>query len=222
SVSLVLYSYPVGGTQVQFSAILILAVAAICFADSLPFIVAVLSRWRVPSVFRMAPAALGLVLGGMYVAYAWTAFQRYQTLEALNFPGAHRLRLESSRAVALRELVSRVQTSCTTLVTAPGMFSFYLWTGMPVPSLLDYETWMLDLNDVDQADVADDLSRLSGVCVIYNQDNVILFASGKDISSKPMMRFIKEDFRTTCESRGYNFMVRQKKAGFHVRGLRRV
>jgi hypothetical protein len=205
----VLYAYPVAGAQVQFSVILILAVASICFADTLPSIVAAFSRWRAPTVFRMTPAALGLIMGVMYVVYAWTAFQRYQTLEALNFPGAHRLRLESSTAVAFRELVSRAQTSCTTLVTAPGMLSFYFWTGMPVPSLLDYETWILDLNDAEQADVADDLSRLSGVCIIYNQDRVNMWASGKDISSKPMMRFIKEDFRTTFTAGEYKFMVRR-------------
>src|SRR5262249_5253241 len=117
--------------------------------------------------------------------------------------------LESSTAGALRELVSRAQTSCTTLVTAPGMLSFYFWSGMPVPSPLDYETSILDLNDADQADVADDLSRLSGVCIIYNQNIIKLYASGKDISSKPMMRFIKEDFRTTFESGEYKLMVRR-------------
>src|SRR5206468_9761736 len=66
----VLYAYPVAGAQVQFSVILILAVASICFADTLPSIVAAFSRWRVPTVFRMTPAALGLILGVMYVVYA--------------------------------------------------------------------------------------------------------------------------------------------------------
>jgi hypothetical protein len=204
----VLYAYPVAGTQIQFSAILIIAAASICFADSISFIVAWLPRWRTPEVFLAIRAGLALLLAGVYVLYAWTAFRRYERLEPVNLPGAHRLRLETSKAVALRELIMRTNASCRTLVTAPGMLSFYFWTGLPVPSPFDYETWIVDLSDAEQNALAQDLSGVPQVCVIYNQYAVDIWRKGKDISSKPMMRFIESSFHETFEGGGYRFMIR--------------
>jgi hypothetical protein len=204
----VLYAYPVAGTQVQFSAILIIAVASICFADSLPFIVARLPRWRTPDVLLAIRAGLTLLLAGVYSLYAWTAFRRYENFEPVNLPGAHRLHLETSRAAVLRESVMRTNASCRTPITAPGMLSFYFWTALPVPSPMDYQTWIADLSDAEQNALVEDLSGVPQVCVIYNQDLIDKWTRGKDISSKPMMRFIESSFRKTFESGGYRFMIR--------------
>jgi hypothetical protein len=204
----VLYAYPVAGTQVQFSAILIIAVASICFADSLPFIVARLPRWRTPDVLLAIRAGLTLLLASVYIFYAWTAFRGYEKLEPVNLPGAHRLHLETSRAAVLRELVMRTNASCRTLVTAPGMLSFYFWTGLPVPSPIDYQTWTADLSDAEQNALVEDLSDVPQVCVIYNQNLIDKWTRGKDISSKPMMRFIESGFHSTFEGGGYRFMIR--------------
>ena len=205
----VLYAYPVAGTQVKFSAILITAAAAICFADSIPFIVARLPMLRTPVVSRTILGVLTLLLAGGYILYAWTAFLRYESLEAVNLPGTQRLRMDPSRAAALRELVMRTNASCRTLVTAPGMLSFYFWTGLSAPSPLDYGTWIVDLSDAEQNALVQDLSRLPQVCVIYNQGAVNLWRRGEDISSKPMMQFIESGFQKTFESSGYRFMIRQ-------------
>jgi hypothetical protein len=204
----VLYAYPVAGTQVQFSAILIIAVASICFADSLPFIVARLPRWRTPDVLLAIRAGLTLLLASVYILYAWTAFRGYEKLEPVNLPGAHRLHLETSSAAVLRELVMRTNASCRTLVTAPGMLSFYFWTRLPVPSPIDYQTWIADLSDAEQNALVEDLSRVPQVCVIYNQNLIDKWTRGKDISSKPMMRFIESSFHKTFEGGGYRFMIR--------------
>ncbi len=204
----VLSAYPVAGPQVQFSAILIIVVASICFADSIPFIVARLPRWRTPDVLLAIRAGLALLLAGVYILYAWTAFRRYETLEPVNLPGAHRLRLDTSRAAVLRELVMRTNASCRTLVTVPGMFSFYFWTGLPLRSPIDYLLWIADLSDAEQNALVEDLSGVPQVCVIYNQKSIENGTQGKDISSKPMMRFIESNFHETFESHGYRFMIR--------------
>ncbi len=204
----VLYAYPVAGTQVQFSAILIIAVASVCFADSILVIVAWLPRWRAPDLLLAIRAGLTLLLAGVYILYAWTAFRRYDQFEPVNLPGAHRLHLETSTAAALRELVMRTNASCRTLVTVPGMLSFYFWTGLPVPSSTDYQPWIADLSDAEQNALVEDLSGVPQVCVIYNQNLIEFWRQGKDISSKPMMRFIESSFHQTFESAGYRFMIR--------------
>ena len=61
----VLYAYPVAGTQVQFSAILIIAVASVCFADSILVIVAWLPRWRTPNLLLAIRAGLTLLFAGV-------------------------------------------------------------------------------------------------------------------------------------------------------------
>jgi hypothetical protein len=204
----VLYAYPVAGLQISFPAILIIGVASICFADSISFIVAWLPRWRMRDVFLAVRAGLTLLLAGVYILYAWTAFRRYEQLEPVNLPGAQRLHLETSRAAALRELVMRTNASCRTLVTAPAMLSFYFWTGLPVPPPFDHPTWIVDLSDAEQNALVQHLSGVPQVCVIYNRRVNDMWRKGKDVSSKPMMRFIESSFHTTFESGTYRFMIR--------------
>ena len=88
------------------------------------------------------------------------------------------------------------------------MLSFYFWTGLPVPSSTDYQPWIADLSDAEQNALVEDLSGVPQVCVIYNQNLIEFWRQGKDISSKPMMRFIESSFHKTFESAGYRFMIR--------------
>jgi hypothetical protein len=149
-----------------------------------------------------------VVIAGFNLAFAWQAHQNYQSFTALDFPGARRVRVEPEKAAVLRAIVARINSSCSTLVTLPGLFSFHIWTGKPSPPGLDHQVWMSLLDNAAQASLVREIDRDPKACVVYQQDVAQLWTFGTDVSAKPMVRFIRENFHSVIEGQGYRLMVR--------------
>ena len=125
---------------------------------------------RLPVGFRLSSvsrAAIAVLLVGLNLAYAWEARQSYRAFLPLDFSGARNVRVEAAKAATLRAIVARIKTSCGTLITEPGLFSFHLWTGKPSPRGIDHQVWMSLLDDASQAAVVREICQGSaGVCRI--------------------------------------------------------
>jgi hypothetical protein len=208
----VLYAYPVAGSQVDFVAVYTIIFAGICFWDSLSWIrhggfgdYVSLGRIRVPMAVKFAAV---LLIAGLDLAIAWDARRTYESFSALNFPGAGQVRVEPEKAATLRAIVSRINSSCGTLVTEPGLFSFHLWTGKPSPRGLEDQVWMSLLDDARQAAIVREISLDPRACVVYQQDVVEAWTRGTDISRRPLVRFIRENFQTVYEGNGYCLKIR--------------
>jgi hypothetical protein len=152
-----------------------------------------------------------LLIAGLNLAFAWDARRTYESFRALNFPGARHVSVEPDKAAALRAIVSRINTSCGTLVTIPGLFSFHLWTGKPSPLGLDHQVWMSLLDDASQNAAVREIERDPQACVVYRQDVIDLWTNGTDVSAKPVVRFIRENFQTVLEGYGYRLMMRSRR-----------
>jgi hypothetical protein len=208
----VLYAYPVAGSQVVFVAVLMIVVAAVCFWDGLSW----LRRNRLESLANRIPnrwltvarVSAALLIAGLNLAFAWDARRTYESFSPLGFPGSRLVRVEPDKAAALRAIVSRINSSCTTLLTEPGLFSFHLWTGKPSPGGVDHQLWMSLLDDATQNAIVDKLSRDPQACVVYQQELAKYWAPGADIQAKPMVRYIRENFHTVIEGAGYSLMMR--------------
>jgi hypothetical protein len=200
----VLYAFPVAGSQARFVTVLLPVVAAICVRDTLPWLAACLPRIDA----RGVAVACAIWLAVLYAHDLYSARSKYATLEPLNLPGAHLLRVEPERATALRRLTAAAK-SCSVLVTEPGMFSLNLLSGVPPLPSLDFEAWMLFLNREDQRAIAGDLAREPRACVIVNEEMVRFWAPHRDVSGQPLVRAIRENFRPAFETEGYEFMVRR-------------
>jgi hypothetical protein len=214
----VLYAYPVAGSQVPFVTVLMIVIAGICFWDGLLWIRsrqiearANRERTWLPATVHVT-AALALLLAGLNVAFAWEARRTYQSNSPLDFPGARYVRVEPEKAAFLHAIVSRINASCGTLVTEPGLFGFNLWTGKPSPPGLDQQVWMLLLDDAAQDSLVQEIARDPRACVVYHHGIVDLWTAGTAISTKPAVRFISENFRTVFEGYGYRLLMRNPPA----------
>jgi hypothetical protein len=127
----------------------------------------------------------------------------------LNLPGAHRLHLNDGEGAGLRRVVDRARASCGMLLTAPGMPTFNFWTGLPGPAGAGAGNWVTGLSDENQEKVVREAAQEPKLCVIYNKEMVDMWTHGKDVSSKPLIRFIRENFRPDVEGRGNVLMVRR-------------
>ncbi len=195
----VLYAYPVAGSQVDFVAVYTIVFAGICFWDSLSWMRGS-GEARLPSGVKFAAV---LLIAGIDLAIAWDAHRTYESFSALNFPGAGNVRVEPEKAATLRTIVSRINTSCGTLVTEPGLFSFHLWTGKPSPRGLEDQVWMSLLDDAAQEAIVREIALDPRACVVYQQDLVDAWTHGTDVSRKPLVRYIRENFQTVFEGNGY-------------------
>jgi hypothetical protein len=202
----ILYAYPVAGLQVNFVAVMILVVAAICLLDGLSFLYSRFPRLqaRVLSKFTM-PAAAALI--AMNIFSAGLAIQDYAWAEPLGLPGTAGMRMDHGRVAILRSLAARIDSSsCTMLATAPGLFSFNFLTGKPAPRAINIGIWVSASSDTDQENAIAELLHERHPCVLYNQALIDFWTLGADVSSRPLIKFMRENFEVVYETYGYRFM----------------
>jgi hypothetical protein len=203
-----LYAFPVSGNQLNFTNITMIVIAILCLHDGLDWVVATYPQWFTARLVRSGVVALGVLLALLYVHDFLNSEQMYYTLEPVGLPGASRLRVQPEKAQALRSLVRRATRDCSMLVSEPGLFSFNMWTGKPGLTGLTTGAWMMLTSDVEQQGFAHELSGDPHACVIYREDAYKLWAHGVDVSARPLVRYIQENFHTVFEAGGYRLMVR--------------
>ena len=216
----VLYAYPVAGSQIGFVTIFIIVIAGICFWDGLSWIResrlgshhAPRGWWPTGTQVIAIQLAAALLIGGLNLAFAWNAHRTYQSFSALNFPGARHVRIQPDKAATLRAIVARINSSCGILVTEPGLFSFHLWTGKASPVGVDHQVWMSLLDDASQNAIVREIAADPRACVVYQQEIVDLWTKGRDVSAKPLVRYIRENFQPVIEGYGYRLLVRRPAA----------
>ncbi|MEO8595984.1 MAG: hypothetical protein ABI759_21865 [Candidatus Solibacter sp.] len=198
----VLYVYPVAGSQTLFAAVIMVAVAALCLRDTLPWLAA-----RTPfPVRRWAAVAVTLVLFAVNARTALFAYQRFQSMEPLGLPGAVRLRVTPELASSLRR-VSAASQACSMLVTQPGMFSLNVFSQRPAPQGINSNIWMLFLDDAEQAAIVRQIQAERSPCVVFNSSLNDWWEERRHLPDRPLTRFLREGFRVQFETGDYRFMV---------------
>jgi hypothetical protein len=206
-VLLMLYAYPVaGGTQINLTAVVLIAITAIAIGDAVWWLAAGLGRGGRP-VRWLAYAATAWMLVWFCMILPVQARDSYDATPALAVPGARRVHLPD--AAGLRRLVQIARANCTTLLTAPGMPSFNIWTGLRRPPALGGGNWVAGIDDATQEKVVREIGSEPKLCVIYNMEMVAMWNHDTDVGAKPVIRFIHGNFRTVVEARGNALMVRR-------------
>lgn len=203
----VLYAYPVAGVQVAFVTVIMVPIAAICAWDALPrFIVSA----NPATIGRSVASGLALLIA-LYGVSAFHEFHWYESLEPLGLPGAAWLRVKPATATALRRLRIEIASQhCSMLMAEPGLFSLNLFTGVQPPYSLRSGAWVILMNDAEQAAAVREMEAQPRACVIYNPRIVKVWTRGREPAARPLVRFIRDNFRTEFEIRGYQFMVRHQ------------
>jgi hypothetical protein len=209
----ILYAYPAAGGQMYFASVMIIAVAAICLAESLPVMRA---RYRLPetlsssSVWVRLPAA---ALVALYVSLTASSIQAYVAGKPLGLPGTAHMRLEPVVSGVVQTVVHKIDSSrCSMLASAPGMFSFNFLTGKPAPDRIHFGSWMLDLAAAEQEKTIVELSSERYPCVLYRQARIDFWTHGADVSSSPLIRYIRNNFETVSSTEDFHLMEPRDRA----------
>jgi hypothetical protein len=182
----VMYAYPVSGSQGQFVTVLFVVIAAICVHDTLPWIAE-----RIPVSGQAAALVTMVAVAAMYAHDLRSARARFLSMEPLNLPGAHRLRIEPERAAAIRRVVE-ASRGCTMLVSEPGLYSLNLLSRRPAPSGLVAGAWMLFNDDASQRAVLAEIANQSRPCAVVDEAVARFWAGDRDVSGQPLVQTLHE------------------------------
>ncbi len=134
-------AYPVAGSQIRWSTVLVVPVGVLCFHDGIHELhpdAAVMRRIGHHAVSSLL--AVVVVVGGLvWLASFWHGdlaidSREYHANTPLRLPGSHLIRIPYSQAATLSTLTQAIRMQCSTFVAVPEMNSFYFWTGESPPT----------------------------------------------------------------------------------------
>jgi hypothetical protein len=168
-----LHGYPVAGSQIQLSALLLVPVGALCVANGMRglFAATELSTDRIALVglTTVAVVVLGWFTLNVYLKEQISqARGNYNAGFALNLPGSSKIHLGSEEEVATYEAVTHgIDRYCAQMVMEPGMDSFYLWAEQEPPAYTA-TGWETLFDTEHQEKVIEDTRDDKQLCLLRN------------------------------------------------------
>ena len=190
----VLYAFPVGGSQRAFAGLFMFALAPVLLWDCWRDLQA--RAWSSALSLRLWPAVrCGLVslpvlgLAGLLRG----EIASFSGREALALPGAGLIRVDHDVARSYAAVASGLGR-CPALYTAPGMLSFYLWTGQRSPAGLNITNPVESLSMAQQALVVRDLVSHPDLCLLTRADLRLFWSRGEHPDPTPIEAYLRGSF----------------------------
>jgi hypothetical protein len=206
-----LQAYPVAGSQLSLAALGLVPVAAMTLNDGirqLRLLDAPRPKW-VEIVSWAAPATLLTTIVVILELLGFLAMGSFSGGTPLGLPGAESVRLPAQQAAQLRGVVDAVdRNECSSLITFPGMNSFYLWTSQDGFRQTRYGQWYLTLDSSQQQSIVQQVEGQPRPCVIKNQKLIDFWTSGRPAPSGPLVDFINGNFVDAGTFGDYELLVR--------------
>jgi hypothetical protein len=206
-----LYAYPVYGSQGQFIQYLLLTVVVVCAADSLEWLTAFGTKpvWLAHRGRTLATAAL-VLMAIFNLGIAWNRYRNYRALPALDLPGAGRVHVEPEVKEQFEQLARDLGRSCDVFEALPGLPSFNFWSRKDPLTGLNSDAWTIYLSAGQQARIVTALSSHPRACIIYHPVLTAFWNKGnEDLSSLPLVAYIRENFRPLASAGKYQLLVRR-------------
>ena len=180
-----LHAFPVAGSQVSWSLMLVVPAAVLAVQDGFRE----LAQLRPLRMLRnlnlpMAGFLLGLILipwpssaagvYGSYVSQARTMIDAYRSGEPLRLPGSSAVRLPAEEVNQLRGISAALRRTSAQFVSVPGYDALYILAGIAPPNGINGTVWMYLFNQMQQQSVVNVLEHTKGpVCLVERSGQAI-------------------------------------------------
>jgi hypothetical protein len=212
-----LHAYPVAGSQLNWSAFLLVPVGAICVANGVRGLSTALGDGRE----RRAALALGFVAALTLTLFvADTTLRKplrdyraaYDAAVPLDLPGARSIRVGEDEAVLYRQLSKAIDANCSTFVMLPGMNSFYFWADRQPPTGYNATGWPTLFDASDQRRVIADTRAIEDLCLLENPALAGGWSAGATADG-PLLRYLADGFEPIGEGGDYRLLKRERAGG---------
>ncbi len=165
-----LQAYPIAGSQLSFATFLIVPASLLVTRDLIDELRVAAWRPRVPEVGAvLATATLAGLLGAQIFGPIVSYWRTYRSQPPLGLRGSELIRPPASQAIDLEATVDDIRgRSCASLITYPGMLSFYVWSGLPPPRGIVMADGMNWLQPALRGPASTAVSRARAPCLVTN------------------------------------------------------
>jgi len=162
-------AYPVAGSQIGWSSVLLIVASYVCLWDGLEEMRSAVAE--APDLNRMiATGFLCLALAVHYdMSTPLAALEAtFENQISLPFEGASSIRMGHSQLATYNWLTQNLKGHCSDFVTLPGYNSLYPWSGMRPPTGYNTGAWMILVNDAEQWKVVKRMRETARPCAVYH------------------------------------------------------
>lgn len=216
-----LHAYPVAGSQMAWSGMLLIPIGAICIWDGWVVIRAT-ARPAGPRTRR--GVIQGSVVFPLLVVVAWlvlwsilpsarNGFLAYDQGVQPRLPGVSHLRIGQSQAQTYESLASTLRSQCSTFISMPGLNSLYLFAGAEPPTYLNATAWMYLFDASTQARVVERSRTIERLCTVRSPGLLDFWRQGRPVPPGPLVDFVSRDLRRLQRVDAYIIFVEDEERG---------
>lgn len=209
-----LHAFPVAGSQVLWSALLLIPVGALCIANGVRGIA---FSFGAQSVRRalFAIGAIGATVAMIDLVDVQLkmgldqARAAYDRSVSLGLPGAEDVRVSPQEAANYQAIVAAIDENCKSFVMLPGMNSFYFWTQQEPPTGYNETGWTTQFDDAHQHRVIEDTRSIDVLCLLENIPLARSWGAGAGIPPGPLVRYLHRGFVPIAIFGDYHLLKRE-------------
>jgi hypothetical protein len=203
----VLHAYPVAGAQVGWATVAMTVPCTIAIAAGLERHASWRDMKALPVAVATGSLCLLLVLAtGSWPSAWWTT---YTAQPVLGLRGTSFIRLDPERTRVLRTVTAALREQCDTFYSAPGLNSFYIFSGLPPPTGL-LANWPGVLDATQQREVLSRLRAAEGanerVCLLRDLSRSSAWLAG--YGSGPLREILTDYDAVVTRAGPYAISVR--------------
>lgn len=207
-----LHGYPVAGSQIALSALLLVPVGALCIGNGVRGLFELTPAGSERTALAGLAAVLVVVLGWFVVnvhlrEQLRTARANYNGSVPLDLPGASHVRLSEEEVATYRAVAGAIREDCPATLMEPGMDSFYLWSGQEPPSYTA-TGWETLFDEAHQRKVIDDTASIAQLCLLKNP----AIQAGWGEREGPLTRYLERGFTPIGKWGEYELLRREAPA----------
>jgi hypothetical protein len=207
-----LHAFPVAGSQVLWSALLLIPVGALCVANGvrgLAFSLRGQSQRR--TFFAIGAIAATVVMVDLVNIQLKQGLDQaraaYDGSVSLGLPGAEDVRVRPEEAANYHAIVAAIDENCKSFLMLPGMDSFYIWTRQEPPTGYNVTAWTILFDDAHQQRVIEGTRSIDGLCLLENVPLAQSWGAGQ-IPLGPLVRYLHRGFVPIAKFGDYHLLKR--------------
>ena len=194
AVLMVMQVYPMpAGTQSATATVLLVPVALVILWDA-DRAEAAARRSRSSAIGKERLVVLGSFGALLAVILASNAIVRSSRGTPIGLPGALSVHASERDVATYTWLAANVKANCGAFITAPGLNSLHLWTGMPPITTFNATLWPILLDEAQQSRARATAEHTDRICIVWHARRMADLMAAALPPSKPLAEWMEATF----------------------------